>query len=95
MWSRVLLWLTRVVGAYFAKGDTRIFKTIKFNFRTPVKADASIIQFIEHAEKQQTIAWGLPLEEEAKGKHPEADASQSLKLISSVRAQSYLEREIK
>jgi phenylpropionate dioxygenase-like ring-hydroxylating dioxygenase large terminal subunit len=88
LWSHILLWLTRIVGAYFAKGDTLIFKSIKFNFRTPIKADSSIIHFIEHAEKQQTINWGLPLEEE-KG------TSQPLKLITNVRAQNYLEREAK
>jgi phenylpropionate dioxygenase-like ring-hydroxylating dioxygenase large terminal subunit len=97
VWSRILLWLTRAVGAYFAKGDTLIFKTIKFNFRTPVKADSAIIRFIEHAEKQQTIDWGLPLEEGAKSLSPaEADtANQPLKLIANVRAQNYLEREAK
>ena len=62
--SRVLLLLTRVVGAYFAKGDTLIFETIKFNFRTPIKADSSIIRFIEHVEHQRTTTWGLPIESE-------------------------------
>nr|AUN37173.1 aminopyrrolnitrin oxidase PrnD [uncultured bacterium] len=89
LWSRILLWLTGIVGAYFAKGDTQIFKSIKFNFRTPIKADSSIIRFIEHAEKQQTIDWGLPLQEEVKS------TNQPLKLITNVRAQNYLEREAK
>jgi len=62
--SRLLLWLTRLVGAYFAKGDTRIFETIRFNLRTPIKADAAIIEFIRHVEHQPTIAWGLPDEGE-------------------------------
>lgn len=61
--SRVLLGLTRVVGAYFAKGDTRIFESIRFNLRTPIKADASIIRFIQHVEEQRTIAWGLAVED--------------------------------
>lgn len=63
LWSFILLLLTRLVGAYFAKGDTLIFKTIRFNLRTPIKADASIVQFIQHTEKQRTIYWGLPIEE--------------------------------
>lgn len=62
--SRSLLLLTRLVGAYFAKGDTRIFETIRFNLRTPIKADAAIIEFIRHVERQPSIAWGLPDEEE-------------------------------
>jgi len=65
LWSRILLLLTRIVGAYFAKGDTLIFKTIRFNLRTPIKADSAIIRFIQHVEQQKTIAWGLPVEERA------------------------------
>jgi phenylpropionate dioxygenase-like ring-hydroxylating dioxygenase large terminal subunit len=61
--SRVLLGLTRIVGAYFAKGDTRIFESIRFNLRTPIKADASIIRFIQHVEEQRTIAWGLAVDD--------------------------------
>jgi phenylpropionate dioxygenase-like ring-hydroxylating dioxygenase large terminal subunit len=60
--NHVLLFLTRVVGAYFARDDTLIFETIRFNFRTPIKADSSIIRFIEHVERQRTTSWGLPLE---------------------------------
>lgn len=57
--GRFLLLLTRIVSYYFARGDTLIFKTIRFNFRTPVKADLPIIRFIQHAERQKTVAWGL------------------------------------
>ncbi len=57
--SRVLLLLTRIVSHYFARGDTLIFNSIRFNFRTPVKADLPIIRFIQHTERQKTIAWGL------------------------------------
>src|SRR5262249_44540554 len=60
--SRALLLLTRVVSAYFAKGDTLIFKTIRFNFRTPIKADLPIIRFIQHVEGQPALPWGLPVE---------------------------------
>lgn len=64
LFNQIVLLLTWVVGAYFARGDTRIFKTIKFDFRTPIKADLPIIRFIQHAERQKTIAWGLSLEDE-------------------------------
>lgn len=63
--NQILLVLTRLVGAYFARGDTRIFKTIRFNFRTPIKADLPIIRFIQHLEKQPTLLWGLSLEEQS------------------------------
>jgi hypothetical protein len=46
-----------MVGNYFAKGDTQVFQTIKFDFQTPTKEDKSIIQFIQHVEKQKAIAW--------------------------------------
>jgi phenylpropionate dioxygenase-like ring-hydroxylating dioxygenase large terminal subunit len=56
--SAVMLGLTRVVGAYFADGDTRVFRTIRFDFRTPIKADHAIIGFIKHYEAQPAAAWG-------------------------------------
>jgi len=60
--NRALLMLTRAVSAYFAKGDTLIFKTIRFNFRTPIKADLPIIRFIQHIERQPALPWGLHVE---------------------------------
>ena len=47
-----------MVGTYFAHGDTKVFESIKFAFKTPLKADASIIQFIKHVESQRTVDWG-------------------------------------
>lgn len=47
----VILYLTKLVGNYFAKGDTLIFSKIKFSFKTPIKADRPILQFIEHYEQ--------------------------------------------
>lgn len=51
--NRALLLLTRLVGAYFAKGDTRIFRSIRFQLRTPTEADHAIIDFIDHTERQR------------------------------------------
>ena len=61
--NRVVLWLTKLVGNYFAKGDTQIFQTIKFNLQTPTKADKSIMQFIGHVEEQKVLRWGSWYEE--------------------------------
>jgi hypothetical protein len=58
-----VLWLTRVVAYYFARGDTLIFQTLRFNFRTPLQADQAILHFIRHVEGQKTVAWGLGLDE--------------------------------
>jgi phenylpropionate dioxygenase-like ring-hydroxylating dioxygenase large terminal subunit len=52
----VILFLTKLVGNYFAKGDTIIFSRIKFNFQTPLKADKAIIEFIEHYEAQKAAS---------------------------------------
>lgn len=52
----ILLFLTKLVGDYFAKGDTIIFSRIQFNFRTPIKADRTILNFVSHYEKQSPSA---------------------------------------
>jgi phenylpropionate dioxygenase-like ring-hydroxylating dioxygenase large terminal subunit len=51
--NAVLLGLTRLVGAYFARGDTKIFRSIRFQLRTPTEADHAIIDFIDHTERQR------------------------------------------
>ncbi len=48
----LVLMLTKLAGLYFAKGDTRIFNSIKFDFKTPIAADHSVLAFIQHLEKQ-------------------------------------------
>lgn len=50
--NKVILSVTKVVGDYFARGDTQIFKTIRFRFDTPILEDQPIIKFIQHAERQ-------------------------------------------
>ncbi len=70
LFDRVVLFATKLVGNYFAKGDTRIFQTIKFDFQTPTKADRSIIEFIRHAEEQPAVAWGTWAPVEATTERP-------------------------
>ncbi len=65
--NAVLLGLTRLVGAYFARGDTKIFRSIRFQLRTPTEADHAIIDFIDHTERQREgvlPAKGVPREVE-------------------------------
>ncbi|MGB3754967.1 MAG: aromatic ring-hydroxylating dioxygenase subunit alpha [Rivularia sp. (in: cyanobacteria)] len=64
--NRIVLWLTKLVGNYFAKGDTQIFQTINFDFQTPTKADNAILQFIQNVETQKALRWGSwePVNEE-------------------------------
>ena len=58
LFNRIVPWITKLVGEYFAKGDTQIFQTINFDFQTPTKADNSILQFIQNVEKQKALRWG-------------------------------------
>lgn len=51
IFNKFVLYLTKLVGNYFANGDTLIFSRIKYQFKTPIKADKPIIDFIEHYEK--------------------------------------------
>ncbi len=55
----IILFATKCVGNYFAKGDTEVFKTIKFQFNRPIKEDDSIIKFMQHLEQQKTAKWGM------------------------------------
>jgi phenylpropionate dioxygenase-like ring-hydroxylating dioxygenase large terminal subunit len=75
LFNPIILFATKLVGNYFAGGDTEVFKTIKFKFNRPIKEDSSIIKFMQHLEKQKTARWGfgnkvtgetaLPLHQEA------------------------------
>ncbi|MEH1937933.1 MAG: aromatic ring-hydroxylating dioxygenase subunit alpha [Nostoc sp.] len=56
--NRVVLWLTKIAGKYFLMGDIKIVQTIQFDLKTPIKVDQSIMQFINHVEKQQSLMWG-------------------------------------
>ena len=75
--SLVVLMLSRLVAAYFAKGDTLIFETIRFNLRTPIKADRAIIRFIQHAERQKTVLWGLAEEDASECAESNAESKES------------------
>ena len=59
MFSATLLLATHIVGLYFAKGDTKIFETIRFSLQTPIAEDTPIIRFIKHAEQQKLASWGF------------------------------------
>ncbi|MCC5630539.1 aromatic ring-hydroxylating dioxygenase subunit alpha [Nostoc sphaeroides CHAB 2801] len=56
--NRIVLWLTKIAGKFFLKGDIKVVQKIQFDLKTPIKADHSIMQFINHVEKQQSLMWG-------------------------------------
>jgi hypothetical protein len=58
--NRVVLWLTRLAGNYFSVGDTKVFQSIRFDYRTPVAADRAVQAFIRHLEQQPLADWAEP-----------------------------------
>ncbi|QOV21997.1 hypothetical protein [Anabaenopsis elenkinii] len=50
-----MLWLTKIAARYFIKDRLKIFQTINFDLKTPIKADDSIIQFVNHLEQQKPL----------------------------------------
>ena len=54
----VVLWITRQVAAYFATGDVHVFQGIRFELKTPLQADRSIVQFAQHVNRQKALMWG-------------------------------------
>lgn len=59
IFNAIVLFATKCVGNYFAKGDTQVFETIRFNFKRPIKEDEAVIKFIQHLEKQKASPWGF------------------------------------
>lgn len=57
LFNQVRLAITRGVANYFAKGDREVFDSIKFDFKTPLQADASILEFVKHIEQQPALNW--------------------------------------
>jgi len=55
--NRFLLFFTRVVGIFFANGDALIFRSIRFDLKTPIATDRPILQFIQHLESQKIASW--------------------------------------
>jgi len=58
LFNQLVLWLIKLFGTNFVKGDNKIFRTMRFDFKTPIKADQSIMQLINHVEKQKPLTWG-------------------------------------
>ncbi|TVP66657.1 MAG: aromatic ring-hydroxylating dioxygenase subunit alpha [Nodularia sp. (in: Bacteria)] len=55
LYNRLVLWLTKIVGINFVQDDLKILETIKFDLKTPIKADKSIMQFVNHLERQKPL----------------------------------------
>jgi phenylpropionate dioxygenase-like ring-hydroxylating dioxygenase large terminal subunit len=55
--NRLLLHVTALAARYFAYGDTRVFESIRFDFRHPIPADRAVLAFIRHLESQPLANW--------------------------------------
>jgi hypothetical protein len=55
--DRLLLAATALVGRYFARGDTIVFDTIRFDLQTPIAADRAVLAFMRHLGGQPTLRW--------------------------------------
>jgi hypothetical protein len=55
--GRLLLAATALAGNYFARGDTVVFDTIRFDLRTPIDADGAVLAFMRHLDGQPTVRW--------------------------------------
>lgn len=55
--NRVVLQLTKMLGASFLKGEIQP-QMIQFDVKTPIKADQPIMEFIDHLERQKSLMWG-------------------------------------
>ena len=48
-------------GAYFAHGDAKVFDAIRFDLKTPIPADRTVMDFMRHIEGQvQARNWRAP-----------------------------------
>jgi len=48
-----ILRFTLLAARYFGSGDNRVFETIRFQLKTPLPADHTILSFIQHLERQK------------------------------------------
>jgi phenylpropionate dioxygenase-like ring-hydroxylating dioxygenase large terminal subunit len=52
-----LLNLTKIWAKSFINEDNKLFQTIRFDLKSPLDTDQSILQFINHLEKQKPLQW--------------------------------------
>ena len=55
--NKLILKLGKKISDRLLKNNDRILQTMQFDFKTPIKADLSIIQFINHLEQQKPLRW--------------------------------------
>jgi hypothetical protein len=55
----LMLWVGKIMSDRLLKANGRILQTMQFDLKTPIKADLSIMQFINHLERQKPLNWEI------------------------------------
>jgi aminopyrrolnitrin oxygenase len=55
--NKLMLRVGKKISNRLLKANDRILKTMHFDLKTPLKADLSIVQFINHLERQKPLTW--------------------------------------
>ncbi|MFM6754968.1 MAG: aromatic ring-hydroxylating dioxygenase subunit alpha, partial [Dolichospermum sp.] len=65
--NKLMLWFGKKISDRLLTNHNNILPTMRFYLKNPIKADLSIIQFINHLERQKPLnhkSWLLPREKE-------------------------------
>lgn len=65
--NKLILWVGKSMSDRLLKNHDQILQNMRFYLKNPIKADLSIIQFINHLERQKPLnheTWLLPREKE-------------------------------
>ena len=55
--NKLMLKVGKKISDRLLKTNDKILQTMQFDLKTPLKADLSIIQFINHLERQKPLIW--------------------------------------
>lgn len=55
--TRFMLWLSNSVMQELLNQDVKVLQNMQFNLKTPIKVDQSIMQLINHVERQKPLTW--------------------------------------
>jgi hypothetical protein len=55
--NKLILKIGKKISDRLLKTNDKILETMQFDLKTPLKADLSIMQFINHLERQKPLTW--------------------------------------
>ncbi|BAT54319.1 putative dioxygenase Rieske iron-sulfur component [Nostoc sp. NIES-3756] len=57
LFNRFMLWLSNSVMQELINNEIKILQTMQFNLKTPIQEDQSVMQLINHVERQKPLTW--------------------------------------